>query len=53
MTDAQKERWQELCAQAEVEQDSQKLAKLVNEINLLLLQTLEQTRNRRESNVRN
>jgi hypothetical protein len=31
-----KERWQELCEQAAVEQDSQKLAALVEEINKLL-----------------
>jgi len=36
MQGEQKERWQYLCAQAAVEQDPQKLLKLVEEINALL-----------------
>jgi hypothetical protein len=36
MQDAQKERWLELCAQAAVEQDSRKLAALIEEITRLL-----------------
>jgi len=32
-----RERWQELCAKAEKEQDSKKLRELVREINELLL----------------
>jgi hypothetical protein len=36
MQGEQKERWQELCAQAAVEQDPQKLLKLAKEINDLL-----------------
>jgi hypothetical protein len=36
MQGEKKERWMELCAQAAVEQDPQKLMKLVEEINDLL-----------------
>jgi hypothetical protein len=38
MKGEQLERWQELCALAAVEQDSQKLAALVEEINRILLE---------------
>lgn len=40
------ERWRQLCAEAAVEQDPQKLMKLVEEINRLL--DLKQQRGRRE-----
>lgn len=43
------ERWQELCAQAAVEQDSEKLMALVDEINRLLRQKTE----RLEANRKN
>ena len=33
-----KERWEQLCEQAAVEQDAEKLAALVYEINMLLLE---------------
>lgn len=36
MQGEKKERWMELCAQAAVEQDPEKLMALVNEINKLL-----------------
>lgn len=36
MADSKTQRWRELCAQAAVEQDPQKLLKLVTEINRLL-----------------
>jgi hypothetical protein len=36
MQGIQKERWQKLCQQAEVEQDPDKLLELVQEINRLL-----------------
>jgi len=38
MDDEPTERWKELCAQASKEQDSEKLLKLVQEINRLLEQ---------------
>jgi hypothetical protein len=36
MEDEKQPRWKELCAQAAVEQDTEKLLKLVTEINRLL-----------------
>jgi len=40
MKGATKERWQEVCEQAAIEKDSEKLLKLVSEINRLLHEKL-------------
>ena len=43
------ERWQELCAQAAVEQDREKLIELVKEINRLLEEKEQRLMNQRKS----
>jgi hypothetical protein len=44
-----RERWQELCEQAAVEQDSAKLIELTKEINLLLEEKEQRLLNQRKS----
>jgi hypothetical protein len=49
MQDEKKERWMELCAQAAVEQDPEKLHALVEEIDRLLQQKEDALRQARRS----
>lgn len=53
MKGATRERWQQLCEQAAVEQDPEKMLSLINEINRLLSEKEERLQNLRLQPSRN
>ena len=51
MQDETKERWRQLCEQAAIEQDPEKLIKLIDEINRLLAEKEERLKRQRSSGI--